>query len=755
MPYLFFTALAILFLSIYNKYRSLNTITFAGLFTILAIFTRYLGIALILLGIIIIILNNKKLKDTLIHLVHFSIMPIFLTVLWLFKANITYYLFSGQSNDFIKYPLNMQKLPLDLNMFKFLEFLEKLFYIDYKLIILIMILLIFLSIIYMRLINQLFIFAKDTIPITGYIIIYSIMVIVATSSSLVSINGVPLLIRYVIPLNPYIPLIIIALLIYTYDRITNESYKVMFKAVSFILLICLVAQGANLLYSTANGIRMQSIHDYSDRAEFNRYTSEYNITYNDSIYIDGKIPNWPNIQMALHFKYPAYPHFTLINNAIPGETVLDNITTLGWTGGPHTSLAELIKKNKNHSIYIIASLEVSQNYMEQPPKDICLINPVKFSESFICRVDLKNNRTCNINPFPRDYIIDSSASIKAALAGNFIGQKHDQLLILKSNPSSTKENILQILDFAKGSPVRVEYDDRPGTAWINATHSLLSGDFMGLGYDQAFHINGDKIVIEDFSQGKASAIIRYSEVLANNSALKNLAYAEDTQFAGDFLGREYSQVLFIDRNPKGGRLVIADFSKGKAAEMTEISEIDGNSTLLSSLLGDKDKQFSGDFMGLGQSQLLMINCNHTGAKEPKMIIADFSKEKASASVRYQENWGESSRFGGWLDANDTQLVGDFMGLGHSQVLFVNHDLKGGKINIVDFSEGKLAGKFWESWDDLDNGTIFQGWLGINDTGIVGDFKERGYSQVLFLNNSINGSNVTIVEFIDGKSMIST
>ena len=157
-------------------------------------------------------------------------------------------------------------------------------------------------------------------------------------------------------------------------------------------------------------------------------------------------------------------------------------------------------------------------------------------------------------------------------------------------------------------------------------------------------------------------------------------------------------------------------------------------------------------MGLGHSQLLMINCNHTGDKEPKIIIADFSEGKKSASVKYQEDWGESTYLGGWLDANDTQLVGDFMGLGHSQVLLVNHDHSGGKIMIVDFSQGRPPAvvKYSESWDQ---GTIFQGWLNINATRTAGDFKGLGYSQVLFLNNSINGSNATIVEFIDGNSRI--
>jgi hypothetical protein len=644
--------------------------------------------------------------------------------------------------------------PFSTTMVQFRDNIQSIFYSDYKIIVIIVLLFLLIALIDIYLNKRLISFIKDTISLTGFITIYSLMMILLASSFGNYSFVTALHLRYMIPIFPFVVLFVFSSFSGIYN--SKNTHHIVYKILPVILCILLVAQGANSLYFEANNIRMSSISYYSDREELNKYVAENNITPNDKMYIDHQISDtgWTIFQTMRHVKYATNDLWSVtINNNIPGKTILDNNITEPGSSVGSTSLAELIKRNKNSPIYIIIPPNVLQIYLKNSSKDLCLINPVKLSNFIICKVDLKNNKTCNTDPFPRDYIIDNRTSITTSLAGNFIGQKHDQLLILKSNPSSTKENILLIIDFAKVPPVRVEYDDRLGTAWLASNHSLLSGDFMGLGYDQALNIAGGKIIIEDFSRGKAPAITRYSESLANDSALRNLAEAGDALLAGDFLERGYSQVLFIDRKARGGKLVIADFSKGKTPEMTEFSEIEGNSTLLSSLLDDKDKQFSGDFMGLGHSQLLMINCNHTGAKEPQIIIADFSKGKKSASLRYLENWGESTSFSGWLDADDTQLVGDFMGLGHSQVLFVNHNHAGGKIRIDNFSQGKPPANIWY-WESWDQGTIFQGWLGINDTRIAGDFKKLGYSQVLFLNRSINRSNATIIEFINGKPMIS-
>ena len=54
-------------------------------------------------------------------------------------------------------------------------------------------------------------------------------------------------------------------------------------------------------------------------------------------------------------------------------------------------------------------------------------------------------------------------------------------------------------------------------------------------------------------------------------------------------------------------------------------------------------------------------------------------------MRYWENWGDSPLLNGWHEAGDIKLVGDFMGLGHDQVLFINTGGDGGRVLIADFS----------------------------------------------------------------------
>lgn len=394
--------------------------------------------------------------------------------------------------------------------------------------------------------------------------------------------------------------------------------------------------------------------------------------------------------------------------------------------------------------------KVSQDYLKNPSKDIFLSNSYKFSSSIIYKFSLKLNNSSSQNI----YTIRNSTSIDKLLIGDFVGLKHDQLIFLRLNSSDMQkeESFMKILDFSKVIPANIKYSGRsirtgPLALLHNADSTLLTGDFLSLGYNQLLYIDrnskGDRMVIEDFSQQKSPAIIRYSEALGTNSVLKELFNLNNTLLAADFQGLRYPQILCMDHDSKGGMVGIIDFRKGNP-HVTEIYELGNDLVPIAPLLDHGNLQFSGDFMGLGYSQVLFINRNYTKTENARIIIVDFSKNPPS--FKYLEKWGESSLFGEWLAANDTQLVGDFMGLGYSQVLFVNHRHKGGKIMIADFSQGKppASVRFREYWN---NGIIFQGWLDINDTKVVGDFKGSDHSQILFLNNSsVKEENVTIVDF---------
>jgi hypothetical protein len=116
---------------------------------------------------------------------------------------------------------------------------------------------------------------------------------------------------------------------------------------------------------------------------------------------------------------------------------------------------------------------------------------------------------------------------------------------------------------------------------------------------------------------------------------------------------------------------------------------------------------------------------------------------------------------GWLSDKDIRLIGDFFGLGHDQVLFINRDPVGhpdeGKVMIFDMSKGKGETKYWESFGAT---TIFNGWTEADDLQLAGDFMGRGHDQVLFVHRDpSSGTNtpyfgnkwrIMVVDFSKGK-----
>jgi hypothetical protein len=116
------------------------------------------------------------------------------------------------------------------------------------------------------------------------------------------------------------------------------------------------------------------------------------------------------------------------------------------------------------------------------------------------------------------------------------------------------------------------------------------------------------------------------------------------------------------------------------------------------------------------------------------MITDFSTGRAPAQVRYLESWGESPRLDGWHDANDLQFVGDFLGLGRQQVMFINRSGTAGRVMITDFSTGRAPAqvRYLESWGDS---FVLDGWHDADDLPLVGDFAGLGSQQVMFVNRS--------------------
>lgn len=76
MPYIFFTVIAVLFVSIFNRYGYISSINIAGIFIFLATLTRYVGFVLIPVAILTIAINIKEFKENLKTIWNFSVICI-------------------------------------------------------------------------------------------------------------------------------------------------------------------------------------------------------------------------------------------------------------------------------------------------------------------------------------------------------------------------------------------------------------------------------------------------------------------------------------------------------------------------------------------------------------------------------------------------------------------------------------------------------------------------------------------------------
>jgi len=72
------------------------------------------------------------------------------------------------------------------------------------------------------------------------------------------------------------------------------------------------------------------------------------------------------------------------------------------------------------------------------------------------------------------------------------------------------------------------------------------------------------------------------------------------------------------------------------------------SNLLSGWLDDNDLQLAGDFKGLGHSQIMYVN---RGGAAGKVMIVDYAGQQPHGAVTYSENWGDSHLLDGWLDVS--------------------------------------------------------------------------------------------------------
>ncbi len=279
--------------------------------------------------------------------------------------------------------------------------------------------------------------------------------------------------------------------------------------------------------------------------------------------------------------------------------------------------------------------------------------------------------------------------------------------------------------------------------WHDPDDLQLVGDFMGYDHDQVLFINrdpgrtGGRVLIADFSQGPPVRGL-YWENWGDHAELDGWHDPEDLQLVGDFMGVGYDQVLFIHRTGGGNRVLIADFRQGPPIRPYYL-EAWGQYAELNGWHDPEDLQLVGDFMGVGHDQVLFINRTASGNR---VLIADFS---FGPPVRpwYLEAWGQGSWLDGSDDPVDIRLVGDFLGNGNDQVLFINRGNGTGRVMIVDFSKGTADVRYRENWGD---DSLLDGWQDTYDLQLPGNFRGKAYDQVLFINRTGGGGRILVASF---------
>ena len=106
---------------------------------------------------------------------------------------------------------------------------------------------------------------------------------------------------------------------------------------------------------------------------------------------------------------------------------------------------------------------------------------------------------------------------------------------------------------------------------------------------------------------------------------------------------------------------------------------------------------------------------------------------------------------GWHDPGDIILAGDFLGRGHDQLLFINQDgAPPGRVTIIDYSSGAPEQAFLELWGAS---ALLNGWHDDGDVVVAGDFLDKGYDQLLLVNNDgtpPNTGRLMVVDFSAGS-----
>jgi hypothetical protein len=221
--------------------------------------------------------------------------------------------------------------------------------------------------------------------------------------------------------------------------------------------------------------------------------------------------------------------------------------------------------------------------------------------------------------------------------------------------------------------------------------------------------------------------------------------AGDVAVTGSFTAPGLQQVVFFNSDVQGGAFSIRSISGPTSnAQMNAEFNIDWTPALAAGLGGwhdANDKLLAGDFLGLGRSQLMFFNADGAGGA---FSIRTIEAATAQLVTQAEVPWTPalSTSLVGWVDAGDKLVAGDFAGLGRAQLLFIN--TTGGTQGAASLRKFDAASNSFQIIKTVPWNKIIGTtamWTTTANKTLVGDFLGLNKDQLLIINP--NGTGVAL------------
>jgi hypothetical protein len=338
------------------------------------------------------------------------------------------------------------------------------------------------------------------------------------------------------------------------------------------------------------------------------------------------------------------------------------------------------------------------------------------------------------------------------------GQEHASRWVIHSAPETPRLAVLDLASVAPRPKTDGALDVVLGNGQVRCVDALAgsrfrayTGDFLKRGWDQLLLIRADAkyhhVDILEFGDGSGEPRVLASAVIEPGGWIDGWLGTNDLQLVGDLAGDGSSQLLLLHRGQRrpGVQAVLLGLQDGCATPRTLYADNWGEQQWLDGWLDPDDVHLTGDFMGLGRDQWMMMNRHPRGGR---VRVIDL---KGGAPRRcYTEMWGQSPLLDGWMDNGRIMLSGDFLHRGHAQVLFINRNIavNTGKVLIADFCRAAPPAEvcYRELWGQSD---LLNEFLADTDVAVAGDFMGRGYAQVLFVSRKGDGEKFLVADFHRG------